>query len=233
MNPLVIIPTYNERENIERMLHAVLAAYPEVRILVVDDNSPDGTGRIVEQLAATDPRVRLLSRPGKEGLGKAYRAGFLYALQDSSVDSIGMMDADFSHDPSMLPAMMNALSEIDVAVGSRYVPGGMTQGWELWRRLLSSGGNRYARTITRLPVRDCTSGFVCIRTDQLRKVNLDAMDASGYAFQIELKYLLWKSGARFREIPILFRNREGGESKISNHIIREGLLAPWKMIRKM
>ena len=228
----ILIPTYNEAGNIASIIARVREVVPQARIRVIDDNSPDGTGKIVADIAARDPQVRLLSRTGKEGLGKAYLHGFSEALKDESITHVLMMDADFSHDPEYIPELIAKSADHELVTGSRYIPGGATEGWEGWRRYLSTGGNTYVRAILGIPVHDVTAGFNLIATDALRRVDFSRLDASGYAFQIELKYLLWKSGARPAEVPILFRNRREGESKISNHIIAEGLLAPWKLLLK-
>lgn len=230
MKYTVITPTYNEAANIGTLVAEVFKHTPEVSILVVDDNSPDGTADVVRKLQPQYPNLSLFLREKKEGLGKAYISAFKRVLHDT--DAVIMMDADLSHHPEYLPTLIAAGKTADVVVGSRYVPGGATQGWELWRRLLSRWGNWYARTVTGLPVHDCTAGFMLIRADVLKKVDFDAFDLSGYAFLIELKYMLWKAGARMTQVPIVFRNRVGGESKISSHIINEGILAPWKMVFK-
>lgn len=233
MKSVIIIPTYNERENISQLVTEIFNAVPpSVYVMVVDDNSPDGTGDIVESLKKVFPRLSLLRRSGKEGLGKAYLDAFEKVLADRDADSVIMMDADFSHHPRYLKEMLSKKDDYDVIIGSRYISGGGVEGWELWRRVLSFGGNLYCRIITRMPITDCTGGFNLIRTDILRTIDPSGFDASGYAFILELKYFLFKEGARFVEFPIIFKNRTGGESKISNHIIKEGILAPWKMIMK-
>lgn len=229
---LIIIPTYNEKENISLLVEEIFKDIPSVFIMVVDDNSPDGTGRVVEDLKKRFPNLSLLSRGKKEGLGKAYINAFQRALEDGDIRSVVMMDADFSHDPKYLKEIFKKGEEYDVVIGSRYIKEGGTEGWELWRRILSFGGNLYCRMITRIPIFDCTGGFNLIRTEMLRKIDLSNMDMSGYAFTMELKYGLYKAGARFFEVPIIFKNRAGGESKISSHIISEGVFAPWKMILK-
>ena len=230
MKQVVIVPTYNEKENITRLIREIFKHAPDVYILVVDDSSPDGTAQAVRDLQQSYPKVSLLVRERKEGLGKAYIHAFQEVAEDPSVSKIIMMDADFSHDPKTLPILLEASKRADVVVGSRYVVGGGTVGWELWRRILSYGGNLYCRLITRMPVADCTTGFNVIDIYTLKKVNFSNFDLSGYAFIMELKYALWKAGASFFEVPIIFTNRTGGESKISNHIVYEGILAPWKMI---
>ena len=229
MKTVIVLPTYNERENIIRLIPLIFSQMPDIHILVVDDNSPDGTGSAVETLTAQYSNVSLLRRANKEGLGKAYIHAFREVLKDETVDTVVMMDADLSHDPSYLPRMLGMRESHDVIIGSRYVAGGSTEGWEKWRLLLSFFGNRYARFITGLPIHDITAGFIAIHTRLLRNIPFADIDSSGYAFIIELKYLLWKAGARMYEVPIVFRNRAEGESKISSHIISEGIIAPWKI----
>lgn len=229
-NAIVIIPTYNEKENIEKVIRGIMRAFSDISILVVDDNSPDGTADAVTELQKIFPSLSLFVREKKEGLGKAYTEAFRKVLASSVMKKIVTMDADLSHDPACLPELLRASMTHDVVIGSRYVKGGSIVGWELWRQLLSACGNAYARTVTGIPVRDCTSGFSVIDVDVLKKIPLEHIDASGYAFLIELKYMLYRAGASFAEVPIVFHNRIGGESKISGHIIREGILAPWKMI---
>ncbi len=232
MKVVIIIPTYNESQNIERLVAEIFKVQPSVFVMVTDDNSPDGTAKIVQNLMSKYPNLSLFSRKGKEGLGKAYIDSFKKVLEDKTVDRIIMMDADYSHDPKFLGLMIEASKTSDVVIGSRYIKGGATEGWEFWRVMLSFFGNRYCKFVTRMPIYDCTAGFNVINSNTLRKVDLSKFDLSGYAFIMELKYLLWKAGATFKEIPILFKNRTGGESKISSHIISEGILAPWKMILK-
>jgi len=230
MRYTVITPTYNEAANIGTLVSEIFKHAPEVSVLVVDDNSPDGTADVVRKLQAQYPKVELFLREKKEGLGKAYISAFKRVI--NATDAVIMMDADLSHHPEYLPKLMKAAESADVVVGSRYMRGGATEGWELWRRILSRCGNWYARTVTGLPVDDCTAGFMMIKTGMLKKINFDRFNLSGYAFLIELKYMLWKAGARMTQVPIIFRNRVGGESKISSHIINEGILAPWKMVFK-
>lgn len=233
MKSVIIIPTYNEKENISQLVAEIFKTVPAwVYVMVVDDNSPDETGKIVESLKGVFSRLSLFCRKRKEGLGKAYLDAFKKVLEDKEVEFVIMMDADFSHHPRYLNEMLSKKDDYDVIVGSRYIHGGETEGWELWRRVLSWGGNLYCRMITRMPIVDCTGGFNLIRTSVLQSTDLSGVDASGYAFIMELKYLLFKNGARFVEVPIVFKNRTGGESKISNHIIKEGIFAPWKMIIK-
>ena len=232
MKDVIIIPTYNEKENISQIISEIFSLLPGVFILVVDDNSPDGTAEIVRDLKKKFPNISLLLRSKKEGLGKAYINAFQETLKDKDVKKIIMMDADFAHNPAYLPEMLKAAEDFNVVIGSRHIKGGGTEGWELWRRVLSKGANFYCRQFLRLPIHDYTSGFNVIDADFLRRIDFSKIDISGYAFLIELKYLLSKEGASLKEIPIVLKNRPAGESKISNHIIREGVFAPWKMIFK-
>lgn len=230
MKDIIIIPTYNEKENITQLIPIIFKLVPQIFILVIDDNSPDGTAIAVKNFQKKFPNLTLLLRPKKEGLGKAYTQAFREVLGQDDVRAIITMDADFSHNPSYIPQMLKLIGEYDVIIGSRYVKGGKIEGWELWRKILSRFGNFYFKFFTNLPIFDCTSGFDTYRTDILKKINFDKINSSGYAFLMELKYYLWKTGAHFKEIPIIFMNRRGGESKLSSHIISEGILAPWKII---
>lgn len=224
----VIIPTYNERENIGALLPQVLK-HPRMRVLVVDDNSPDGTGAIVAELARDEPRVGLLARPGKQGLGRAYVAGFKRALAEGA-EFICEMDADFSHDPAYLPALLAAAEErYDLTLGSRYVPGGGTVNWGLARQLISRGGNVYARAILGLPVMDATGGFRCYRRRVLAALDLDAIRSNGYSFQIELVFRTLRAGFSVGEVPIVFPDRRVGQSKMSRRIVLEALLTVWRL----
>lgn len=229
MREVVIIPTYNEKENIKVLIPLIFQTIPGASVVVADDNSPDGTGQVVSDLKYKYPNLSLITRANKNGLGKAYINAFREVLKNNEVKKIVMMDADMSHDPKYLIQMIKESDKYDVVVGSRYVVGGKTVGWELWRRVLSFCGNLYCRIITGLPIKDCTGGFNIISADYLKKIDFSKMDMSGYAFIMELKYLLYKTGANFFEVPITFVNRVGGESKISSHIISEGILAPWKI----
>lgn len=229
MKTVIVIPTYNERKNIELLIPVLFRKMPEVFILVVDDNSPDGTAKSVIHLKKRYQNLSLLKREKKQGLGKAYTHAFKEVLKDSDVDVVIMMDADFSHDPDYLPLMLSKVKEGNVVIGSRYVKGGKTLGWALWRRVLSRGGNWYCRTITGMPIKDCTGGYNAISIQALRLIDLDAVTQSGYAFIMGLKHTLYISGAEFIEIPIIFKDRIDGVSKISNRIIKEGIIAPWKM----
>lgn len=224
-----IIPTYNEAENIAPMIERVLECAPEMHVLVVDDNSPDGTADIVRDIMKRDSRVSLLFREAKEGLGKAYLHAFSEVLNDPSVEWIQTMDADFSHDPKYLPEFFEASSHADLVIGSRYIrEGGMAE-LALWRRLLSRFASQYCRVITGMPIADCTAGFMLIRTSLLRTVPINDFDSSGFAFLMELKYALWKKGARVKESPIIFGNRGEGKSKLTKRIVIEGMIAPWRM----
>jgi dolichol-phosphate mannosyltransferase len=225
---LIIIPTYNERENIVLIITAIRAAVPGVHILVVDDNSPDGTSACVKELVAAQPGLFVLDRPAKQGLGRAYIAGFRWALE-RAYECIFEMDADFSHDPRYLPDFLSAIDTADVVIGSRYVRGVNVVNWPMSRLLLSYGGNIVARAIAGIPVRDCTAGFKCFRRQVLEGIDLDRISSSGYSFQIEVNYLAWKKGFRIKEIPIVFTDRTRGESKMSTGIIREALLLLWKL----
>jgi dolichol-phosphate mannosyltransferase len=222
----VILPTYNERENVPQIVPAILAAAPELDVLIVDDNSPDGTGALADQLAAKNPRVSVLHRARKEGLGRAYLAGFAEALQ-RGYGRVLEMDADFSHDPARLPALL--ATDADLVLGSRYVPGGGTVNWGLGRRLLSKGGSLYARTILGLRIRDLTGGFKCYRREVLERIDLDAIHSKGYAFQIEGTYRTLRAGFTVVEVPIRFVDRTAGHSKMSRRIVAEALWMVWKI----
>lgn len=230
MKDVIILPTYNERENIGEIIPRIFKVIPDIHILVADDSSPDGTAEIVRGLQNKYSRISLISRPEKNGLGRAYINAFNHVLKDPEVRTIITMDADMSHQPKYLVEMIAKSYTHEVIVGSRYTRGGDTVGWEFWRKMLSFWANIYCRIITRIPVTDLTAGFHVINTKVLRKIDLAKIDMSGYAFQVELKYKLHKLGATFHEVPIVFVNRVGGESKMSGHIIHEAVFAPWKMI---
>ncbi len=215
-----MIPTYNEAENLRAIVEAVYAALPQAAILIIDDASPDGTGRQADALAQQHASLHVLHRAGKLGLGTAYVAGFRYAL-DHDYDCVFEMDADFSHDPRYLPALLDAAAEADLVIGSRYVPGGRTPDWGLSRRLISGFGNVFARTILRLPFRDCTAGYKCYRRAVLEAFDLDAIRLEGYAFQIETVYQAYRKGFRIKEVPIVFPDRKIGTSKMSKAIVAE------------
>ena len=225
---IIVIPTYNEAENALRMLAAIHAVVPETDVLIVDDGSPDGTGRIVAEIAATEPRIRLLSRAGKQGLGTAYVAGFKECLA-RGYDVIVQMDCDFSHQPKYLPQFLDLIRTFDVVVGSRYIPGGDTENWPLARRFLSKGGNFYARAILGVPLSDLTGGFKCWRRAVLEAIDLDTVQAGGYAFQMEMSFRAHRKGFKIRELPIVFPDRTAGESKLGQGIFWESLKLPWRL----
>ena len=226
---LVVVPTYNESDNLPRIVPRILAQGKAFHILVVDDNSPDGTGEVADALAAEHDQVEVLHRPGKEGLGAAYVAGFTWGLQ-RGFDVFVEMDADLSHPPDMLPVLLEATGAAEVVVGSRYVGGRITVvNWPMRRLMISLFGSWYARVITRLPVRDATGGFNAFRRDVLESVGLHRIQSNGYSFQIELKLRAWRRGFTLREVPILFTERESGESKMSRGIIWEAVWRVWKL----
>ena len=233
MRPLVVIPTYNESENIERMLRRIHDCLPGAGVLVVDDGSPDGTAGLVKQVASELDDVHLLERTGKAGLGSAYRAGFAWGLE-RGYDACIEIDADFSHDPAALPALVAPLEAgFDVAIGSRYVAGGSIPNWAWHRELLSRGGNLYASAVLGLGVRDSTAGYRCYSADVLRRLDLERIRAEGYGFQIEMTYRVKQHGAAITEVPISFVDRAAGESKMSSFIVVEalGLVTWWGMGR--
>ena len=224
----IVIPTYNERENIRALLPRILES-PRFRVLVVDDNSPDGTAGIVADIARAEPRVGLLSRAGKQGLGTAYIAGFRRALAEGA-GYICEMDADFSHDPGYLPVLLAAAeTRYDLVLGSRYIRGGGTTDWGVLRKIISLGGNLYARMILGLPVMDATGGFRCYRRRVLEAIDLDAIHSNGYSFQIELVYRTLRAGFRVGEVPIIFPDRRVGQSKMSRRIVLEALVTVWRL----
>ncbi|BDG06046.1 polyprenol monophosphomannose synthase [Anaeromyxobacter oryzae] len=225
---VVCLPTYNEKENLEAILTAILASAPEVDVLVIDDNSPDGTGQLADAYAARDPRVKVLHRAGKQGLGKAYLAGFAWALE-RGYDLVLEMDADFSHDPKYLPVMLAKSRDADLVLGSRYVPGGGTVNWGVGRKILSRGGSLYARTILGVGVRDLTGGFKCFRKEVLEAIDLGSVECSGYAFQIELTYRAIRRGFTVAEVPIVFADRRVGHSKMSKKIVLEAIRKVWSI----
>ena len=226
---LVIIPTYNERDNVERIITTVLAQDPSLEVLVVDDGSPDGTGEIVDRIAAANPRVHATHRPKKLGLGTAYLTGFRWALEREYA-YVFEMDADFSHDPAHLPQFLNAIRENDLVLGSRYRQGRVTVvNWPMTRLLLSYCANIYARVVTGLRLGDATGGFKCFRRSVLEAIPLDQVKSNGYAFQIEMSFRAWRKGFRITEIPIVFVDRTDGESKMSNRIIREAIWMVWRL----
>ncbi len=231
MKTCIIIPTYNERENIIPLISELFRLIPQnARIFVVDDGSPDGTGELVRDYAAKKGGVTLMERSGKLGMGSAYRAAFRKVLDEGGDDFIVTMDADFSHNPRYVPELIRKCADgYDLAVGSRYIAGGKIEHWELWRRALSWGGNLYVRLVTGSPIRDNTAGFSCMRTEFLRRVPFERIKPSGYAWWFTLRTMFWRQGARVIEIPITFTERRLGQSKINTHIIYEGLIEPWRI----
>jgi dolichol-phosphate mannosyltransferase len=228
MRPLVIVPTFNERANVRPLLEQLLAL-ADLRILVVDDASPDGTGQIAEEYAAANrSRVQVLHRTGRRGLGLSYIDGMYLALR-TDASHICQMDADLSHDPADIPRLLEAGTSADVVIGSRYVEGGRIENWPLHRRLLSAFANRYIRAITRLPVRDCTSGFRCWRREALERLPLASIRSEGYAFVVELTFEAARAGLRCAEVPITFVERRTGASKLSGMVIVESAIMPWRL----
>jgi dolichol-phosphate mannosyltransferase len=226
---LVIVPTYNERENVGRLIANALAQDARLEMLIVDDGSPDGTGALVDEIIEREPRVHVLHRERKLGLGTAYLAGFRWALE-RGYDYIFEMDADFSHDPAHLPQFLAAIETADVVLGSRYRNGKVTVvNWPIGRLMLSYAANVYARAVTGLPLFDATGGFKCFRRKVLEAIDLNDVRSNGYAFQIEVSFRAWKRGFRIVEIPIVFHDRTEGESKMSGHIVREAVLMVWRL----
>ncbi len=228
MKVLVVIPTYNEAENIEEIIKKSLSVSPNVEILVVDDGSPDGTGDIVDKISKENPRVHLLRRPGKMGLGSAYVTGFKYALENG-YEWVIEMDADFSHDPKDIPRFLELAKENDLVIGSRYTNGISVVNWPIKRLLLSYFANVYARIVTGVPIKDLTGGFKCFKRRVLEAIDLDGIMSDGYAFQIEMNYHAWKKGFKVKEMPIIFVERRAGKSKMSKRIIWEALWLVWKL----
>lgn len=225
---LVITPTYNELENISKLIPDLLNRYENLDLLIVDDNSPDGTGKYVEDIAGQNPRVKLIKRDRKMGLGTAYIAGFKYALQHN-YDYVFEMDADFSHDPGEIKNFLEAVKQYDLVLGSRYVKGVNVVNWPMRRLLLSYFANKYTRFITGMPVHDATGGFKCFRRKVLEAIKLDQVGSNGYAFQIEMTFKAWKKGFKVVEIPIIFIDRAKGQSKMSKKIVREAIFMVWKL----
>lgn len=226
---VVIVPTYNESENVTRIVPRILDQDPRLEVLVVDDNSPDGTGHLADELAADNPRVHVLHRPGKEGLGRAYLAGFAWALA-RDYTYIFEMDADFSHDPMHLQEFLATVRDADLVLGSRYRDGKVTVvNWPMTRLMLSYGANIYARAVTGMRLGDGTGGFKCFRREVLQAIPLDQVKSNGYAFQIEMSFRAWKKGFRIAEIPIVFHDRTEGESKMSKRIVREAIWMVWRL----
>ena len=220
MKVVVVIPTYDEKDNVGPMSEAVLAALPDAQLLFVDDNSPDGTGAVIDTLAAKNSRISCLHREKKEGLGRAYVAGFSKALE-MGADRVVQMDCDFSHDPGDLPRLV--AEDADLVIGSRYVKGGGTPGWPFKRRLISRAGGIFIRTVTGMPLRDPTGGFKCWKAEALRRIDFETVESAGYSFQLEMNHRTWKSGLVVREIPIVFSERARGYSKITAGIAVESV----------
>ena len=225
---LIIVPTYNEIENIEKLIKQINEIDPSVDILIVDDNSPDGTGEQVKKLKDELRNLFLIQREGKFGLGTAYVAGFKYALQNG-YELIFEMDADFSHDPHEIPNFLEAIKSADLVIGSRYIKGVNVVNWPLSRLLLSIFANKYTRIVTGLPLQDSTGGYKCFRREVLQAINLEDVHSGGYSFQIEMNFKAWKSGFQLKEIPIIFIDRAVGKSKMSKQIIREAVWMVWKL----
>jgi dolichol-phosphate mannosyltransferase len=228
VNAIVVIPTYNERDNIRRLAEEVLSQHASLQILFVDDNSPDGTGTIADELATKNERIRVMHRPGKLGLGSAYCAGFKLAL-DMGADYLIEMDADFSHDPTVLPVFLETIQRCDLVIGSRYLNGVSVVNWPIRRLMLSVFASFYTRVITGLPVKDCTSGFKCFRRSTIEAIDLDSVGSDGYSFQIEMNYRCMEKGLTIVEVPIIFIDRHAGSSKMSKKIVREAVLLVWKL----
>lgn len=225
---LVVTPTYNEAENIEKFVGQVLAQHSSVEMLIVDDNSPDGTAAIVERMMQSDPRVHILKRPGKMGLGTAYVDGFRYAIANG-YDYIFEMDADFSHNPEEVPRFLEKARECDLVIGSRYTNGVRVVNWPIRRLILSYAANVYTRVITGMPVKDATGGFKCFRRRVLEAIDLGRVHSNGYAFQIEMNFKAWSKGFRLCEHPIIFVDRTSGQSKMSKKIVYEAVWMVWKL----
>jgi len=226
---LVIIPTYNEIENVTNVVSAVLGLGSGIEVLVIDDNSPDGTGATADAMAAVNPRLHVLHRPGKLGLGSAYIMGFHWALENTDAKCVFEMDADFSHDPQAIPQFLEAAKTSDLVIGSRYLKGITVVNWPLSRLILSYGANKYTNIVTGLPIRDATGGFKCFHREVLEALPLDTIRSEGYSFQIEVNYICWKKGFRIVEIPILFVDRRVGISKMSKRIVWEAAFAVWRL----
>lgn len=225
---LIIIPTYNELDNITRLIPELIGKNKNVDVLIVDDNSPDGTGSYVKSLGETHPEVKIINRPKKMGLGTAYIAGFKYAIENK-YDYVFEMDADFSHDPKEIKNFLSAIKENDVVIGSRYITGVNVVNWPMRRLLLSYFASMYTRVITGMPIKDATGGFKCFRRNVLESIDLNRIKSNGYSFQIEMNFKAYKKGFRMKEIPIIFMDRVKGTSKMSKKIVREAITMVWKL----
>lgn len=228
MKYLVIIPTFNEKENIQKLIPELLEKYNSIDILVVDDNSPDGTGKLVEEMSVGNSRIKLIQRSGKLGLGTAYVEGFRYMISNG-YEAVVQMDADFSHDPAEISNFLENIKTADIVIGSRYIKGVNVINWPMRRLLLSWFANQYTKIITGLPVKDATGGYKCIRRKVLESIDLSSVKSNGYSFQIEITYKAWKKGFSVLEIPIVFTDRTEGHSKMSKKIVREAVLMVWKL----
>jgi len=228
MKKIVVIPTYDEAVNIAKLIKEIHRVVNDLHVLVVDDNSPDGTAGLVRDLMKTDDRIHLIERAGKMGLGTAYCDGFGWAL-DEGFDIIMEMDADFSHNPDVIPTFIEEIKKYDLVIGSRYISGVNVVNWPLSRLILSYGANLYTKIITGMPIKDATGGFKCFRAESLRKIDLTKIKSNGYGFQIEMNYRLWKKGARIKEVPIIFIDRRSGVSKMNKKIIYEAIFLVWKL----
>lgn len=228
MKTVVVIPTYNECENLEKLTTKVLAQDESISILIVDDNSPDGTGDLADKMVAVNPKISVLHRPGKLGLGSAYREGFRLAMQQGA-DYVVEMDADFSHDPEILPHFLQKMANFDLVIGSRYLNGVSVVNWPIRRLILSYSASVYTRLITGLKISDCTSGFKCFSRKVLDRINLDEIKSDGYSFQIEMNFRCVEQGFRVGEVPIIFIDRHAGSSKMSKKIVREAVIMVWKL----
>ncbi|HEY9189197.1 MAG TPA: polyprenol monophosphomannose synthase [Ignavibacteria bacterium] len=225
---LVCIPTYNEIENIEKIIPKILSMDDEIEVLIIDDNSPDGTGDKVEEMMSENKRIHLIKRPGKMGLGTAYVEGFKYAIKNN-FDLVFEMDADFSHDPNTIPSFLEAIKDNDLVLGSRYINGINVLNWPMKRLLLSYFANVYTKIVTGMKINDATGGFKCFRIEVLKSIDLDKIKSNGYSFQIEMTFKAWKKGFRIKEIPIIFMDRQQGTSKMNKKIIHEAIFMVWKL----
>lgn len=228
MKAIVVVPTYNERDNVVRLAGAILAQHSLLNILFVDDNSPDGTGRLIDDLVAANDRISVIHRPGKLGLGSAYREGFRVAL-DMGADYIIEMDADFSHDPVVLPVFLETVVTCDLVIGSRYLNGVSVVNWPIRRLILSYFASVYTRFVTGLRIMDCTSGFKCFRRETIESIDMENVKSDGYSFQIEMNYRCKEKGLHIVEVPIIFIDRHVGSSKMSRKIVREAIVMVWKL----
>ncbi|MFA6227910.1 MAG: polyprenol monophosphomannose synthase [Patescibacteria group bacterium] len=230
MKDILLLPTYNERENVKMIIPEIFSLIPEIVVMVIDDNSPDGTAQAVQELMTIYPRLRILKREKKTGLGNAYKEAMRLVMAEDGVRSVITMDADGSHQPKYLVDFLANINDYDLIIGSRYIRGGGVENWEFWRRCLSRFGNIYSKILTGLPINDFTAGFMCVKVDFLKQLDLVSAGASGYSFLIELKFnLIHNLKARVKEVPIIFKVRREGESKLSNSIIGEGIMTPLRI----